>query len=204
MLTFTDESKKSTIQNFCLLSERCNSARELKENLIYSEYRGINLNSNTLNDNDLMQLQRLTYVEDLSIANTKITGECLRTLLFIPGLKVLDISHNRTLEPYLTANILCEFLQKTQLEELDLSGNQFGCLELLALIAAAYTSATQGNFKTLILGKLEHLENHHDDQIDLLYRGMQTLAQINPAVTIECSTFAGYEMYLNNNKLKLY
>ncbi|MCS5711533.1 hypothetical protein [Candidatus Berkiella aquae] len=199
MLTFTPESKKSTVKRFCLLSERCNSLAELKENLIYSEYCGINLNANTLRDNDLMYLQQLTYLENLSIADTEITGECLRTLLLIPGLKVFDISYNSALNSDLTAAIISEILPKTQLEELDLSGNEFSCLELLTIIATAFTCAKQGHFKTLTLGRLKHLENKHDDQIEFLYQSIQALAQINHTpVTINSSTLRGYEEYSNS------
>ncbi|MCS5711531.1 hypothetical protein [Candidatus Berkiella aquae] len=175
------------------MSERCNSLEELKKRITDKNYKAITLNDNTLNDKDLLYLQSLMYLEDLSIAATDITGSCLKDLLHIPGLRKLDISCNESLNLQVTLEVLTEHLPQTHLAELDLSGNPFDCISLVLLISTAFSCAHKG-FKRLALGNLEHLEH---TQIDLLHQAIQSQTASNPVI-IDSPTLRAYEEYLFN------
>lgn len=185
----------------CNLSERCHNRQQLENAITDKEYNSIILNDNSLDDYDIEFLCSLTYLRKLEIANTDITGSCLSHLFFITGIKEINLACNDSLNLALTKDTIIRDLPKSQLETLNLSGNQFDVDSLIQIIDAAFKSSRRC-LNTLILGELRHL---YDEELELLHAVIQMLPEVyRNCVVVESCALAEIDTTLNssNNKLK--
>src|SRR5262245_42222017 len=113
------QKRKADLPKLCL-SEIENPAEAIENKVTHREYQRIEINDAQLTDNDLLMLiKKISYLEYLSIADTEITGTCLFAVLHIKGLKELNIGHTKSATAE-TVKTLCECLPKTAtLEKLD-------------------------------------------------------------------------------------